>query len=135
MLAGPHVSSPIDSGFDIKVVGTGDGGYALDVVFDEEDGTTIAFTATEIPTAINTIHQYIIDWPALSQGETAVTLLVDYEGDGVFDKSATADSELTAEKFVLQTETIAAVMDFDPNTLNDMDSIRLKKLVKLTTIL
>ena len=63
----------------------------------------------------NAVHQYQIDWEKLSKGEKGVTLKIDENGDGVFEKSVISDNNLTYEKFILQTETI---IDFDPDTLN-----------------
>jgi len=40
---------------------------------------------------------------------------VDSDGDGTFEKTITADHELTHDEFMLQT---ATTIDFDPDTLN-----------------
>lgn len=97
-----------------EVVGTDEGSYGLGVA-SVEDGETTAFTATDIPTVSGAVHQYIIDWEALSEGEEGVTVQVDSDGDGEFEDTFTSDGELTHDEFTLQTET---VIDFDPDTLN-----------------
>ncbi|MCK4828348.1 IPT/TIG domain-containing protein, partial [bacterium] len=61
------IVSPQDS-YRYEVVGTDEGIYRL-VVNSVENGETTTFTATDIPTAPGAIHQYTIDWEALSQGE------------------------------------------------------------------
>ena len=100
-----------------EVVGTEKGTYGLDIT-SVENGETTTFTATDTPTSDDTIHQYTIDWDALSQGEKGVTLQIDADGDGVFEETVTADNDLTYDEFILQTETI---IDFDPDTLNLLD--------------
>lgn len=44
-------------------------------------------TATGIPTSAGELHQYSIDWDALSQGQPAVTLQIDSDGDGTFEQT------------------------------------------------
>ncbi|MCK4736228.1 MAG: right-handed parallel beta-helix repeat-containing protein [Methanophagales archaeon] len=107
------IFSPSDT-YRYEVVGTDEGTYGLTIT-SVEDGNTIAFTATDIPTSPNAIHQYTINWDALSQGKEGVTVQVDSDGDGVFEQTITADGELTYDEFMLQT---ATTIDFDPDTLN-----------------
>ena len=90
------IFSPSDS-YLYEVVGTGIGTYGLDVTsIEERDATT--FTATDIPTTPGAIHQYTIDWAALSQGEKGVTVKIDSNGDGVFEKRVIADNKLSQEE-------------------------------------
>lgn len=107
------IVSPHDS-YRYEVVGTDEDTYGLGVNFVENGGVT-NFTATNIPTVAGMTHQYTIDWDALSQGEKGVTLQIDENGDGIFEKTVIADNDLTYDEFILQTET---VIDFDPDTLN-----------------
>ena len=79
------------------VVGTDTGTYGLDVT-SIEDGEATSFTATDIPTTPGAIHQYTIDWAALSQGEKGVTVKIDSDGDGVFEKRVIADNKLSQEE-------------------------------------
>ena len=97
-----------------EVLNTGEGAYGLDIGYIK-GGEIEVFTATDIPTSPNAVHQYTIDWDALSVGEEGVTLNIDNDGDGIFEQTVTADNDLTYDEFVLQTET---VVDFDPDTLN-----------------
>lgn len=100
--------------YNCQVIGTNEGIYELTITSVEE-GEATSFDATNIPTSTNTTHQYTVDWDALSQGEEGVTLQIDFDGDGVFEQTITADSELTHDEFALQT---ATTIDFDPDTLN-----------------
>jgi hypothetical protein len=97
-----------------EVAGIEEGSYSLEITFTKE-GTPTTFEATSIPTSQGVLHQYIVNWDALSLGEKGVTVQVDSDGDGVFEHTFTSDGELTHEEFVLQTET---TIDFDPDALN-----------------
>jgi len=111
---GIFVLLSLNDSYRYEVVGTEEKEYKIGVVSAEAEEAN-AFVATDIPTSANAIHQYTIDWDALSLGEEGVTLQVDSDGDGVFDHTLTASNELTGDEFILQTETI---IDFDPDTLN-----------------
>lgn len=97
-----------------KITGTETGSYGFEATFAENEDI-VTFIATDIPISTTTIHQYQIDWQALALGEKGVTLQIDVEGDGIFEKTVISDSDLTYDEFILQTETI---IDFDPDTLN-----------------
>jgi 3D (Asp-Asp-Asp) domain-containing protein len=107
------IAFPADP-FRYVVVGTGEEQYNLTLISVTEQ-ETITFVAIDIPTLANSIHQYTVDWAALSVGEEGVTVQIDSDGDGVFDHIFTADNELTHDEFMLQT---ATTVDFDPDTLN-----------------
>lgn len=81
-----------------EIAGTELGAYGLDVA-SIEDGNATIFTAIDIPTSTNAVHQYIIDWGALSLGEEGVTVQVDSDGDGLFELKFMCDSELTRSEF------------------------------------
>jgi hypothetical protein len=92
-----------NSTYRYEVVGTEEGSYKL-MVASFVQGETNLFTAMDIPISTNGIHQYIIDWTALFQGEEGVTVQIDSEGDGTFEETFTADSELTKDEFLLQVQ-------------------------------
>ena len=98
-----------------QVVGEVQGNYGLEIVLVGDDEEIMIFEAKDITTASRAVHDYYIDWDALSQGEEGVTVEIDSDGDGVFEKTVIADNDLTYGEFALQTET---VIDFDPDTLN-----------------
>ena len=81
------------------VVGTEAGTYGLAAVSVEATDQT-TFTANEIPTSDGAVHQYAIDWQALAQGDKGVTVRVDADGDGEFERELTTDEELTQHEFV-----------------------------------
>ncbi|MHC4620663.1 MAG: SUMF1/EgtB/PvdO family nonheme iron enzyme [Planctomycetota bacterium] len=91
------IFDPCDE-YTYKVVGSEVGTYRLMIGFGE-DGNEVVFEANDIPTLAGSVHEYTIDWDALSQGEDGVIIRVDIDGDGQFEKQMTADSLLTAEEF------------------------------------
>jgi len=82
-----------------EVVGTDEGTYLLNVS-SVRDANTITFEANDIPTSPNAVHQYTIDWEALSVGEEGVILDIDNDGDGIFEQTVTSDSEFTQEEYL-----------------------------------
>jgi alpha-tubulin suppressor-like RCC1 family protein len=94
------VINPATDSYYYQVAGTGAGTYGLEVkVGYFLVGQTTSFNATDIPILSGAIHQYTIDWDALSQGQPGVTLQIDSNGDGKFERTITAGNELTADEF------------------------------------
>ena len=87
------IFSPSDT-YRYEVVGIDTGTYGLDLVAFNGNEVTM-FNALDIPTTSEQNHQYIMDWEALSNGEKGVTLQIDFEGDGIFDRTIQAGSVLT----------------------------------------
>jgi len=83
------------------VVGTGDGTYNLEIAY-VDNGETTLFNAINLSTSSSAVHEYSIGWAALSRGEEGVTVQIDSNGDGTFEKTFTAGSELTRDEFMLQ---------------------------------
>jgi len=108
-----RVYFPTDS-YRYEVEGNEEGTYNLSISFIENDGS-IDFNAINIPINVNSKHQYIIDWDAISQDEEGVTIQIDKDADGIFERTITSDSELSQDEFLLLT---ATTIDIDPNTLN-----------------
>jgi hypothetical protein len=97
-----------------EVVGTEEGTYGLDIT-SVIGGVETAFQAVDIATSSGAKHVYAVDWDALSAGEEGVSLNIDADGDGIFERTVIADKELTSEEFALQTGT---TIDFEPDVLN-----------------
>ena len=108
------IPRPVIGSYRVKVSGIDDGTYGLTTLLFTDDESGI-FNGTGIPTSGGVIHQYTFDWDALARGEDGVTVSVDSDGDGVFERTFVAGSELTGDQFILHTETF---IDFDPNVLN-----------------
>ena len=63
--------SPSDS-YKYEVVGIGEGSYDVMVTkVTKQEATT--FASTHTPTSTKAVHQYTIDWNALSQGKKGAT--------------------------------------------------------------
>ena len=92
------ILSPTDS-YIYEVVGTGEGSYDMTVnKVTEEDSTT--FAASDIATSASAVHQYTIEWDALSEDEQGVTVEIDSDGDGTFEKTITEDSDFTQDEYL-----------------------------------
>ena len=91
---------PLDS-YVYEVVALEEGAYGLEVT-NVEGGESSAFTAIDITTTSETVHQYTVDWDALSEGEEGITVHVDSDGDGEFEDTFTCDEELTNDEFMSQ---------------------------------
>lgn len=113
------IASPNDSYF-YEVAGTNQETYGLTITHIGDDEVS-SFTATDILTSLNTIHQYSIDWEALAQNEKGVTIQIDSNGDGTFENIFTSDSELTQDEFMTATAIpgdLDGDSDVDRNDLN-----------------
>jgi len=87
-----------DDSYRYEVVGVDEGVYGLTIT-SIEDGNISTFTATDIPTSTSATHQYSVDWNALSQGGKGVTVQVDSNGDGQFERRIISDNVLTQDEF------------------------------------
>ncbi|MBC8273752.1 MAG: PKD domain-containing protein [Chloroflexi bacterium] len=91
------IFSPSDS-YRYEIVGTDEGKYELEVK-EVEGGEVATFTATDIPTSPSAVHQYTVDWDALSEGEAeAVTVQMDSDGDGTFEEIINTGATFTPVK-------------------------------------
>jgi len=92
----------VSAGCRYKIVGKADSMYGLDIAYAENGNVTL-FSASNIPTTPESVHEYEIDWTALSQGGEGVIIQVDSNGDGVFEYDFTSDSELSRIEYVAAT--------------------------------
>jgi Leucine-rich repeat (LRR) protein len=100
-----------------EVVGTGPGEYSLEIAAVE--GTKVAmFQATEVPIQPEGIHQYGVDWQVLSVGKAGVTISLDMDHDGQFERVIPSGAVLTRDGF------IRSLVDFDDNDAIDFNDFR-----------
>jgi PKD repeat protein len=85
-----------------QVVGTCTGNYGLEIIL-VETSLRVVFSAHEIPIKRGETHDFSIDWNALSSGEEGVIVMVDSDGNGVFEHTFASDSVLTQSEFLAQT--------------------------------
>ena len=81
-----------------KVVGSDKGEYGLEVIYIE-NGSITNFTAMNISISKNATHRYDINWSKLSQGKKGVSIKIDNNGDGKFEKTGESDNKLTKEEY------------------------------------
>lgn len=98
-----EILAPIEGDYMFTLNGTGLGSYSMIVQFATSE-EVVSFSATEIPVSVGEVHQYAIDWTALSQDREGVIVQVDSNGDGVFEHTFTSDSELTQTEYVIATD-------------------------------
>jgi hypothetical protein len=87
-----------DETYAFQAVGSSYGAYGLEINYESIEKES-SFIAEDIPTSPSIIHQYSIDWDALSQGRPGVLVEIDNNGDGKIERAITSDSELTADEF------------------------------------
>jgi len=80
-----------------EIVGTEEGIYGLKVN-SVKNGEATILTATNVPTSPNSVHQYTVDWDALKEGEEAVTVKIDSDGDGTFEETINTGATFTAKE-------------------------------------
>jgi len=80
--------------YSLVVKGTGAGTYTLTAKRVAESGNSTTFVAKGITTSDGAAHQYSIDWSTVARGEQGVTVRLDSDGNGVFEKTLRAGAEL-----------------------------------------
>jgi len=96
-----------------EIKGTDTGNYSINATY-VQNGEATVFAAKKVPITQNATHQYTINWTALSLGEEGVTVMVDSDGDGVFERTFASDSEL------IRSEYLAALGDLNGDGKVDM---------------
>ena len=91
------ICSPIDS-YAYEVVGTGEGKYGLTITWQNGEGSR-EFTAVGISISAKTVHEYTVDWAALSNAEEGVVVRVDSQGNGKYERRVVASAALTQMDF------------------------------------
>ncbi|MCD6241372.1 hypothetical protein J7K27_07650 [Candidatus Bathyarchaeota archaeon] len=81
--------------YSYKIRSLSSGNYNMTIALIDSSGVTIEFNAKMISVEMNTQHKYVINWTLLAQGENGVTLLIDQDGDGVYERSIECGDELT----------------------------------------
>jgi Tol biopolymer transport system component len=87
-----------EENYVIEVMGFAEGTYGLNIDLFEQ-GNIIKVEAINIPISNGSRHDYYVNWNVLSQGQPGVTLQIDSNGDGIFERTVKSDSTLTANEF------------------------------------
>jgi len=90
------IFSPTDE-YSYEIVGTGDGGYELEI--NSANGEKVTTFTADVTTSFGAVHEYTIGWDVLSQGGDGVTVRIDDDGDGAFERSMVSDNRLTQDEY------------------------------------
>ena len=82
--------------YSCTLTGTDNGTYGLDVISFKDLNTSI-FNALDIPVAVGNIHQYTVDWSDLSKGNMGISINIDNDNDGVFEKTIKTDNTIISD--------------------------------------
>jgi len=105
-----------------ELLGIDTGKYGFEIALSK-DGETNTFTATDIPTSPNELHRYSVDWDILPTGGEGIYLEIDANGDGAFEQTITADSDLTKDEYT--SVACITVADKQPTKWGDIKQTRL----------
>jgi hypothetical protein len=76
--------------YSCTLTGTGNGTYGLDIISFGDFNKSV-FNALGIPVSVGNVHQYIVDWSNLSEGGMGISINIDNDHDGVFEKIIKTD--------------------------------------------
>lgn len=79
--------------YHYEVTGKDKGTYGLEVTLTKDANTTV-FNATNVPMSANAVHEYSVDWDALSNNK-GVTINIDSNGDGKIDETINSGASFT----------------------------------------
>lgn len=94
------IVNPI-SDYAYFVEGVGTENYNMTIMMMNSDSSVTEFDAELIPIGKNTQHKYTLNWVLLKEGKNGVTLLIDQDGDGAYERTIQADSHLEGSELVL----------------------------------
>jgi len=94
-------SSADVSDLKIQIVGAYEATYDLALSLSENDTEKAKFTADDILTNKQAIHQFGVDWGVLSEGGKGVTMEFDEDGIEGFERAVISDGSLSFPKAVL----------------------------------
>ena len=87
---------PAEFEYSFQISGKENGEYTLEIL-NEEKGNE--FTANEIPTKQNEIHEYNINWEKLNESKEGVNIQIDTNGDGTVDNSVVVDNSFSSDEY------------------------------------
>ncbi|MCX6719307.1 MAG: choice-of-anchor D domain-containing protein [Candidatus Taylorbacteria bacterium] len=102
------ILSPTDV-YRYEIVGTDNGEYGLEVTsIKEKESNT--FTATDVPTSPNAVHEYSVDWNALSK-DKGVTINIDSNGDGKIDETVNSGVSFIGYNCDVNSDGVVNILD------------------------
>jgi hypothetical protein len=100
---------PSANNYRYEVVGTDAGKYGLTVASIKGEETT-TFNAKDISITAKTVHQYSIDWDALSN-DKGVTINIDSNGDGKFEETINSGASFIAYNCDVNSDGVVNILD------------------------
>ena len=83
--------------YQFEVKGIEHGSYNL-VINRFSNAQVHSVTATTVPVRPGSFHVYQVDWDAIALGEKGVTIQVDQDGDGIFERIVQAGREIRGDE-------------------------------------
>jgi WD40 repeat protein len=99
-----------DNTYKYEVTGTSEGTYGLEIT-SVRDGQITTFNADDIPTSVNAVHQYNIDWDSLASGKKGVTVSIDSNGDGKFEETINTGASFTENNCDVNMDGVVNILD------------------------
>jgi len=96
--------------YKYEVAGKDKGEYGLEVTLIKDANPTV-FNAVDIPTSANSVHDYSINWDALSTGGEGVTINKDSNGDGKFEETINTGANFTEYNCDVNSDGIVNILD------------------------
>ncbi|MEA3292900.1 MAG: hypothetical protein U9P88_00230 [Patescibacteria group bacterium] len=93
-----------ENSYVYELFGIKEGNYQFEKSFIQ-GAEAVTFNAINIPIFPGDTHRYKFDWDALLREEEGATLLIDADGDGVFEKTINSDIKFTCQEFIAITKT------------------------------
>ena len=81
---------PTSDTYYCRFIGTAEGTYGL-TILETDSGKVSSFDVVQMATVDGAVHEYAVDWEALTRGEPGITIKKDYDGDGVVDETVITD--------------------------------------------
>ena len=103
-----------------EVVGTDEGTYGLNIFLVGEEKVD-TFRLTDAPISARGVHEYAIDWDALSQGEEGVSVQIDSDGDGTFEQTDTIQPPTASFSYSPVSPAVTEEITFDASESYDAD--------------
>ena len=124
-------SSPHEfSTHNYLVKGTDEGTYGLEITAFIK-GKETSFIAKDIPTNLRHLHKYTINWDAIHNNENGVTVLIDSDGDGVFERTIETDNTFNLFDFNIYNITfLPPITTMDQFNLTDGSTLPIKFTVR-----
>lgn len=120
-----HASILIPNGtYHFRVVGTDSGTYDFVVANYNNSEIPVLFKATLVPISKGVVYDYYIDWTKLT-ATTGVTVKIDQNGDGAFEKTIEVGRTITGDILGLSNSQKQAICHMPPGNAENAHTLYL----------